>query len=126
MLASNRAAIRSHRFGFCGLYHYLRSGQDVPSQAHAFIDWIGPDLNEGEIPILDLEEGPGNQSGRASQWFGIIDAAYGLTSLPLSQRSWLYSGQNFAVTAGLAPIFGSARRTWRTWAGIPRLVKARR
>ena len=112
MLVSNRAAIKSLGFGFCGLYHYLRSGQDALSQAHAFINWIGPNLNEGEIPILDLEEGSGNQSGRANQWFGIIDAAYGLTSLPLGQRSWLYSGQNFAVTAGLAPIFSSARRTW--------------
>jgi len=32
--------------------------------------------------------------------------------LPLSQRSWLYSGQDFAVNAGLSPIFHSARRTW--------------
>jgi hypothetical protein len=112
MLASNRAAIKSLEFGFCGLYQYLRAGQDAPSQASAFIDWIGPNLNEGEIPILDMEEGSGNQSSRANQWFGIIDAAYGLTSLPLSQRSWLYSGQNFANTAGLAPIFNSARRTW--------------
>jgi len=112
MLRSNRAAIKSQRFGFCGLYQYLRAGQDPLSQANAFIDWIGPNLNEGEIPVLDLEEGAGNQSSRANQWFGIIDAAYGLTSLPLSQRSWLYSGQNFAVSAGLAPIFDSARRTW--------------
>jgi hypothetical protein len=112
MLVSNRAAIKSLGFGFCGLYHYLRSGQDTPSQANAFIDWVGPNLNEGEIPILDLEEGSDNQSARASQWFGIVDAAYGLTSLPLSQRSWLYSGQNFANTAGLAPLFNSARRTW--------------
>jgi hypothetical protein len=112
MLVSNRATIKSLKFGFCGLYQYLRAGQDVPSQAHAFINWIGPNLNEGEIPILDLEEGSGDQSGRANQWFGIIDDAYRLTSVPLSQRSWLYSGQNFAVRAGLAPIFNSARRTW--------------
>jgi len=94
------------------LYQYLRAGQDVQSQANAFINWIGPSLNEGEIPILDLEEGSGDQSGRANQWLGLIDDAYHLMSLPLSQRSWLYSGQNFAVTAGLAPIFNSARRTW--------------
>jgi hypothetical protein len=112
MLVPNRAAIKSQKFGFCGLYQYLRAGQDAISQANAFVDWIGPHLNEGEIPILDLEEGAGNQSGRANQWFGVIDAAYGLTSLPLSQRSWLYSGQDFAVNAGLAPIFNSARRTW--------------
>ena len=112
MLVPNRAAIKSRGFGFCGLYQYLRAGQDAISQANAFVDWIGPHLNEGEIPILDLEEGAGNQSGRANQWFGVIDAAYGLTSLPLSQRSWLYSGQDFAVNAGLAPIFNSDRPTW--------------
>jgi hypothetical protein len=112
MLGSNRAAIKSAGFGFCGLYQYLREGQDPLSQANAFIDWIGPNLNRGEIPILDLEEGSGDQSSRANQWFGVIDAAYGLTSLPLSQRSWLYSGQDFAISAGLSPIFSSARRTW--------------
>ena len=112
MLVSNRTRIKSLKFGFCGLYQYLRASQDVRSQANAFINWIGPNLNEGEIPILDLEEGSGNQMGRANQWFGIIDDAYNLVSLPLSQRSWLYSGQSFAVVSGLAPIFHSARRTW--------------
>jgi len=77
MLVSNRSAIKSLNYPFCGLYQYLRAGQDVPSQANAFIDWIGPSLNEGEIPILDLEEGSGDQSGRANQWLGLIDdAAY--------------------------------------------------
>jgi Glycosyl hydrolases family 25 len=112
MLVSNRATIRSLSFGFCGLYQYLRADQDVTSQASAFISWIGPDLNPGEIPILDLEEGSGDQSSRANQWFGIIDDAYHLASLPLGQRSWLYSGQDFAVSAGLTPIYDSARRTW--------------
>jgi hypothetical protein len=112
MLVSNRAKIRSLHFGFCGLYQYLRADQDATSQARAFIGWIGPDLNLGEIPILDLEEGSGDQSSRANQWFGIIDDAYHLASLPLSQRSWLYSGQDFAVSAGLTPIYDSARRTW--------------
>jgi hypothetical protein len=112
MLVSNRSTIKSLRFAFCGLYQYLRAGQDVRSQANAFINWIGPNLNEGEIPILDLEEGSGDQSGRANEWLGIIDGAYHLMSLRLSQRSWLYSGQDFAVNAGLSPIFHSARRTW--------------
>ena len=112
MLVSNRAKIKALKFGFTGLYQYLRAGQDVRSQANAFIGWIGPHLNPGEIPILDLEEGNGDQSGRANQWFGIIDAEYGLTRLPLPERSWLYSGENFAETHGLAPIFASARHTW--------------
>ena len=109
-LVKHRAAAAG--FSFLGLYLYLRAGQDVHSQAAAFIKWIGPHLNPGEIPILDLEEGAGDQSGRANQWFGIIDAEYGLTRLPLPERSWLYSGENYAQTHGLAPIFASARRTW--------------
>jgi len=112
MLVSNRATMKSLGFEFCGLYQYLVQSQDVTAQASAFIDWIGPDLNPGEIPILDLEEGSGDQSSRANEWFGIIDDKYHLASLPLGQRSWLYSGQDFAVSAGLSPIFDSARRTW--------------
>lgn len=112
MLVHNRSQIKAAGYPFCGLYQYLRAGQTVSSQAQAFISWIGPTLNPGEIPMLDLEEGAGDQSGRAGEWFGIIDSAYNLTSLPLSQRSWLYSGQNFAISAGLAPIFNSPRRTW--------------
>jgi len=112
MLVSNRAKIKSLKFGFCGLYQYLVASQDVTSQARAFISWIGRALNEGEIPILDLEEGSGDQEGRANEWFGVIDAEYHLTSRPLSQRSWLYSGQAFAVSSGLSPIFESQRHTW--------------
>lgn len=112
MLVHNRAKIKALKFPFCGLYQYLRANQDAASQARAFIGWVGPHLNPGEIPVLDLEEGAGNQSGRANQWFGIIDNEYGLTRLPLPERSWLYSGENFAETHGLAPLFASARRTW--------------
>jgi len=46
MLVSNRAKIRPLGFGFCGLYQYLRADQDVTSQASAFINWIGPDLQQ--------------------------------------------------------------------------------
>ena len=119
MLVSNRATIKSLKFGFCGLYHYLRAGQDVRSQANAFINWIGPNLNKGEIPILDLEEGLGDQSGRANQWFSIIDDAYDLISLPLSQRSWLYSGQNFAVSSSATPAAKARPRTGCGWLRSP-------
>jgi hypothetical protein len=57
----------------------------------------------GEVPVLDLEEGSGDQSGRANQWFGIIDDAYGLTSLPLSQRSWLSAAR---ISRHLVPAAG--------------------
>lgn len=112
MLVSNRAAIKARKFAFCGLYQYLRAGQDAASQAHAFIGWIGPHLNPWEIPVLDLEEGDGNQAARANQWLGIIDAQYGLSALPLPKRSWLYSGEAFAQEQGLGPIFAGARHTW--------------
>jgi len=112
MLVSNRAKIKSLKFPFCGLYQYLRANQDAASQARAFIGWIGPTLNPGEIPILDLEEGDGNQSARAAAWFAVVDTAYHLSSLPLNERSWLYSGESFAEEHGLADEFAGARHTW--------------
>ena len=114
MFVSNYTDLKNNHFSFMGLYHYLRSGQDVVSQANAFINWIGPPsaLAPGSIPMLDLEEGSGDQSARANQWFSIVDAFYGLDKLPLNQRSWLYSGDNFARIHGLIPLFNSDRHTW--------------
>lgn len=114
MFVSNYTALKANGFKVKGLYQYLRAGQDVPSQANAFINWIGPPsaVADGTMFMLDLEEGTGDQSTRANQWFSIVDAFYGLDIQPLSVRSWLYSGNNFAIDHGLAPIFRSARRTW--------------
>jgi GH25 family lysozyme M1 (1,4-beta-N-acetylmuramidase) len=98
-------------FAFLGLYQYLTAAQDAAAQAHKFVQMVGH-LGQHEVPILDLEEGIGNQAARANAWFGVVDDAFGLTPLPLNKRSWLYSGQSFASTAGLAPVFRSARRTW--------------
>ena len=98
-------------FAFLGIYEYLTAFQDAATQAHTFVKLVGK-LAPHEVPILDLEEGSGDQSGRAAAWFGVVDEAFGLSTLPLSRRSWLYSGQSFAVAAGLAPVFRSARRTW--------------
>jgi hypothetical protein len=114
MFVSNYTALKQNGFSFIGLYHYLRAGQDAASQANAFCNWVGPlsALFPGSIPMLDLEEGSGDQSGRANTWFNIVDAHFTLDKLALNQRSWLYSGDNFARTQGLAPIFNSARHTW--------------
>jgi hypothetical protein len=111
---SNYTKLKQNNFSFIGLYHYMRAGQDATSQANAFCNWVGPlsALFPGSIPILDLEEGSGDQSGRANTWFNIVDHAYGLDKLSLNQRSWLYSGDNFARSQGLTPIFNSARHTW--------------
>jgi len=98
-------------YSFLGLYCYLRADQDVVAQVAAFRTAVGK-LAHCEIPILDLEEGAGDQSSRALAWLQFTDDAYGLSSLPLDRRSWLYSNEDYALESGLASIFASARRTW--------------
>jgi hypothetical protein len=114
MFVSNYTSLKANNFPFIGLYHYLVAGQDAVSQAKAFCAWIGPAsaVFPGTVFMLDLEEGSGNQSSRANAWLGYVDHFYGLDKLPLNMRSWLYSGNSFAQTQGLTPIFNSARHTW--------------
>jgi|SRR5215475_5292159 len=106
-----RPKVKAAGFRFTGLYHYVRASQDITMQAKTFCAWVGA-LNTGEIPILDLEEGGGDQSGRANAWLSYVDKFYGLDKLPLSQRSWLYSYPYFIRDTGLNPIFESDRHTW--------------
>ena len=114
MFVSNYTAMKANNFRFIGLYQYLRKDQDVASQAHAFTNWIGPPsaVYPGTVFILDLEEGSGDQSGRANQWHSIVDHYYGLDKLPLNMRSWLYSYTSFINSCNLGGIFRSDRRTW--------------
>jgi GH25 family lysozyme M1 (1,4-beta-N-acetylmuramidase) len=98
-------------FSFLGIYHYITAAQDAATQAHAFVRLVGH-LAPHEVPILDLEEGTGNQSARAAAWLGVADEAFGLTPLPLPKRSWVYSGEAFAQEHGLGPLFASPRHTW--------------
>jgi hypothetical protein len=98
-------------FPFLGIYCYLVAGQDAAAQAQAFVKIVGH-LGSHEVAILDLEEGAGNQAARAGQWAAVVDKAFGLASLPLNRRSWLYSGEAFAEEHGLGPIFAGARHTW--------------
>jgi len=109
--APHRAAAARLGYGFTGLYHYITAAQDAATQAHAFVRLVGK-LGAHEIPVLDLEEGTGNQSARAAAWFGVVDEAFGLTRMPLNKRSWLYSGESFAGSSGLGPVFAGARHTW--------------
>lgn len=109
--APHRAAAARLGYGFTGLYHYITAAQDAATQAHAFVRLVGK-LGPHEVPILDLEEGSGNQSARAAAWLSVVDEAFGLSPLPLNKRSWLYSGENFAQEHGLGPLFASPRHTW--------------
>ena len=106
---SSRAAASG--FAFLGIYCYLVAGQDATAQAKAFLAIVGK-LAPHEVPILDLEEGDGDQAPRASEWLAAVDVALGLSARPLPGRSWLYSGLDYAETHGLGPAFASARHTW--------------
>lgn len=114
MFLSNYTFMKQNKFSFLGLYQYLVAGQDPHAQASAFCNWIGPKsaVFPGTVFILDLEEGNGDQSGRAKAWFDFVDQFYGLDKLPLNKRSWLYSYTSFVTGHNLGAIFASARHTW--------------
>ena len=114
MFVSNYTAMKHQRFSFTGLYQYIVAGQDITAQARAFCAWIGPPsaIAPGTVLIADLEEGGGDQLGRANAWLGHVDHYYGLDRQPLPARSWLYAGASFAADHGLTPIFASQRHTW--------------
>lgn len=95
----------AHDYAFLGIYQYLVAGQDVTAQAEAFAAIVGR-LGPHEFPVLDLEEGEGNQEPRALTWGVLVTAALG-------KRPWLYSGENYAEAHGLAAIFnGPEVHTW--------------
>jgi hypothetical protein len=114
MFVGNYTAMKKNGFKFMGLYQYLRAGQDPQAQARAFCTWVGPKsaVAPGTVFILDLEEGDGNQAGRAQAWHSFVDDFYGLSGLPLNKRSWLYSYTSFVTQHNLGAIFASARHTW--------------
>jgi len=96
---------RTAGFAFLGLYQYLAADQGVITQASTFCDIIGV-LSPHEVPILDLEEGTGNQATRAAEWLALVESRTGKTP-------WLYSGLDYAETHGLAPVFnGPQIHTW--------------
>jgi hypothetical protein len=114
MFVTNKNALQSNGFQFALLYQYLRADQDAGSQAVAFCNYIGAgNLKPWMKPCLDLEEGSGDQTGRAATWFSYVDHFFGLDNQALPQRSWLYTGQAFGAGASnLDTICNSARHTW--------------
>ena len=107
--ARNRRAAQRQKYAFLGLYQYILPG-DIVAQARAFCLWVGK-LAPNEIPIADIEEGSGDQSGRAKTWLRIVDDKLGLSHLPLSKRSWLYSDESFLVDQ-LGAARASGRNIW--------------
>jgi GH25 family lysozyme M1 (1,4-beta-N-acetylmuramidase) len=91
-----------------GIYQYLEQEQDAVAQAQAFVQLVGS-LQPGEFAIVDIEEGSGDQSGRAQAWLDVVDSTL---TYPGYKGAWLYSGQSFYKEHGLLPIANSARHTW--------------
>lgn len=102
MMPGRRDYLRGQPFTGVGWYAYLEDGVDAVEQAHGFIATIGS-LKGNEWPILDLEEGSGDQTGRAQAWFNVVDPWAGFPAM-------LYAGDAF-----LKSNLGGAGR----WSGRP-------
>jgi GH25 family lysozyme M1 (1,4-beta-N-acetylmuramidase) len=82
-----RDYVRRHPFIAVGYYQYLAHDRDAAQQAREFIGAVG-NLAPNEFPILDLEEGSGNQTVRANAWFKVVDPWFG-------SLATLYAGLSF-------------------------------
>jgi hypothetical protein len=99
---ARRADLHAGGVRWLGIYAYITQGEDAATQARAFVNLVGP-LQPGEMPIGDLEEGDGDQSGRWQAWSSVIIRAYGI-------GPWLYSGLDFAAAHNLQPQWVAAYR----------------
>ena len=68
-----------------GFYQYLPANVDPVAAARAFQATTGP-LEPGEVAILDLEEGSGDQRARRQAWLDTLQ----------DPIEWTYSGLSFA------------------------------
>ena len=87
MMPSRRDYLRGQPFTGIGWYAYLADDRDPTQQATEFVGTIGK-LGWNEWCILDLEEGSGDQTGRAEAWFNTVDKWQGFPAM-------LYSGSSF-------------------------------
>ena len=85
---ARRDYVRAKPFVAVGYYQYLAKDRDAASQARDFTATIGK-LAPNEFPILDLEEGAGDQTGRADAWFRVVDQWAGFMSSLYSGKSVL-------------------------------------
>ena len=82
--AQNVAGARS-QCQWRGFYQYLPATVDPATAAHAFQATVGP-LQLGEVAILDIEEGTGDQRARRTAWLSALQ----------DPVEWTYTGLAFA------------------------------
>jgi len=80
----NIAGARAH-CPWRGWYQYLTASADPVKAAHAFQATLGP-TQPGEVMILDLEAGTGDQRARRQAWLNALQDPF----------EWTYSGMYFA------------------------------
>ena len=71
-MSGRRDYLRGAGLAGIGWYCYLAASKDPADQARAFINTIGK-LGANEWPILDIEEGSGNQTSRAEAFLKVVD-----------------------------------------------------
>lgn len=82
--AANRDGSRAHT-KWRAFYQYLPASVDAAEAAKLFAATVGP-LQPGEVVVLDLEEGAGDQTARRTAWLNAMNA----------HTEWTYSGMWFA------------------------------
>jgi hypothetical protein len=103
--AAHRASAHRQAYPWLGIYNYVRKDETIASQVAAFLRVVGK-WEHFEVPMLDLEEGDGNQLPRAIEWLARVHDATGLDG-------WGYSYVDFVEHHGLVPMFDGTRvRTW--------------
>ena len=86
-IGERQKMVRQRDFTAIGYYQRLNADRDPAAQARDFMATVG-ELQDNEFPILDLEDGSGDQTRRADAWFAVVDPWCGF-------QASLYSGEYF-------------------------------
>ena len=105
---ARRDYVRTKSFTAVGYYQYLAKDRDAAQQAHEFVAAIGRNLLPNEFPILDLEEGPGNQTSRADAWFKVVDPWCGFLASLYSGKSFIQNQLGGVARWGRRPLWIAA------------------
>ena len=89
-MPARRNAIRARSFTAVGWYCYLKASIDPAEQARGFIASVGA-LTRNEFPILDHEDGSGDQTARAQRFLDVVDKWAGFPCSLYSGASFLHS-----------------------------------
>lgn len=100
--ATNRDGARAN-VTVRGWYAYLAKDITAETQAAGFCNAVGQ-LRGGEFCVVDVEEGT-NQTARAKAWMAFVDSRLGT-------RSWLYTGEAFAMAQLGALVTFADRNLW--------------